>query len=159
MRQLRISTLIAGIGLLVAACSGGTAGPTMMQSLGDGEGELDLIIWAGYAEDGSDVSRVRLGDARSKRKPAARSTRPSKPTPRRAYGCCSRVSTTAARFSGNATDRLMAAGDVAPVNVDLLENYDDVFEGLKLQPHNSLDGVPYGVAARTWSEPADVEHR
>ena len=39
----------------------------------------------------------------------------------------------------------MAAGDVAPVNVDLLENYDDVFEGLKLQPHNSLDGVPYGV--------------
>ena len=48
-------------------------------------------------------------------------------------------------FSGNATDRLMAAGDVAPVNVDLLENYDAVFEGLKLQPHNSLDGQPYGV--------------
>ena len=48
-------------------------------------------------------------------------------------------------FSGNATDRLMAAGDVAPVNVELLENYDNVFEGLKHQPHNSLDGVPYGV--------------
>ena len=48
-------------------------------------------------------------------------------------------------FSGNATDRLMAAGDVAPVNVELLPNYDNVFEGLKLQPHNSLDGVPYGV--------------
>ena len=47
--------------------------------------------------------------------------------------------------SGNATDRLMAAGDVAPVNVDLLANYDAVFEGLKLQPHNSVDGVPYGV--------------
>ena len=44
-------------------------------------------------------------------------------------------------FSGNATDRLMAAGDVAPVNVELLENYDTVFEGLKHQPHNSLDGV------------------
>ena len=48
-------------------------------------------------------------------------------------------------FSGNATDRLMAAGDVAPVNVELLENYDAVFEGLKHQPHNSLDGLPYGV--------------
>jgi putative spermidine/putrescine transport system substrate-binding protein len=48
-------------------------------------------------------------------------------------------------FSGNATDRLMAGGDVAPVNVDLLENYDAVFDGLKNQPHNSLDGVPYGV--------------
>src|SRR6185312_1401514 len=41
--------------------------------------------------------------------------------------------------------RLMAAGDVAPVNVELLENYAAVFDGLKLQPHNSLDGVPYGV--------------
>ena len=25
------------------------------------------------------------------------------------------------------------------------ENYANVFDGLKLQPHNSLDGVPYGV--------------
>ena len=39
----------------------------------------------------------------------------------------------------------MAGGDVQPVNVELLENYDNVFEGLKNQPHNSLDGVPYGV--------------
>ena len=46
---------------------------------------------------------------------------------------------------GNAADRLMAGGDVQPVNVALLENYDNVFEGLKNQPHNSLDGVPYGV--------------
>ena len=53
MRQLRISSLIAGIGLLAAACTGGTAGPTMMQELGEGEGELNLIIWAGYAEDGA----------------------------------------------------------------------------------------------------------
>ena len=39
----------------------------------------------------------------------------------------------------------MAGGDVQPVNVELLQNYDNVFEGLKNQPHNSLDGVPYGV--------------
>jgi putative spermidine/putrescine transport system substrate-binding protein len=47
--------------------------------------------------------------------------------------------------SGDATLRLIAGGDVAPVNLDLIENYDAVFEGLKNQPHNTVDGVPYGV--------------
>ena len=39
----------------------------------------------------------------------------------------------------------MAAGDVAPINTALLTNYANVFEGLKNQPHNSKDGVSYGV--------------
>jgi putative spermidine/putrescine transport system substrate-binding protein len=47
--------------------------------------------------------------------------------------------------SGDASNRLMAAGEVVPINVNLIPNYADVFEGLKLQPHNSIDGVPYGV--------------
>jgi putative spermidine/putrescine transport system substrate-binding protein len=47
--------------------------------------------------------------------------------------------------SGDATLRLIAGGDVAPVNTDLIENYADVFEGLKDQPHNSVDGQMYGV--------------
>ena len=34
---------------------------------------------------------------------------------------------------------------MAPVNVELIPNYEQIFEGLKLQPHNSVDGVPYGV--------------
>jgi putative spermidine/putrescine transport system substrate-binding protein len=48
-------------------------------------------------------------------------------------------------FSGNATVRLMASGDVAPVNVELIPNYKNVFEGLKNKGHNSLNGQPYGV--------------
>ena len=47
--------------------------------------------------------------------------------------------------SGDATLRLIAAGDVAPVNTDLVPNYEDVFDGLKDQPHNSVDGQMYGV--------------
>ncbi len=47
--------------------------------------------------------------------------------------------------SGDATTRLIAGGEVSPVNVDLIPNYADVFEDLKLQQHNSVDGVPYGV--------------
>ena len=47
--------------------------------------------------------------------------------------------------SGDATERLIAGGEVSPVNVDLIPNYADVFDDLKLQKHNSVDGVPYGV--------------
>jgi putative spermidine/putrescine transport system substrate-binding protein len=48
-------------------------------------------------------------------------------------------------FSGDATNRLMTAGIVAPVNTDLIPNYANIFEGLKNKTHNSLNGVPYGV--------------
>ena len=47
--------------------------------------------------------------------------------------------------SGNASLRLVAGGDVAPVNLDLVPNYADIFEDLKGQPYNTVDGVPYGI--------------
>jgi len=139
---------IAGIAVLtVAACTSGgsgTPGPSAQASLGAGEGQLNLIIWAGYAERGA------VDPAYDWVTPFEAST-----------GC--KVSTTdmtdsangvalmqsgdydGGSFSGNATSRLMAGSVVAPVNTALIPNYANVFEGLKLKAHNSLSGVPYGV--------------
>jgi putative spermidine/putrescine transport system substrate-binding protein len=116
----------------------------MQQSIGEGEGRVDLIIWAGYAEDGTTDPNVDWVTDFEKK-----------------TGCQvnSKVGTTSDEMvtlmrtgnydgvsaSGDATLRLIAAGDVAPVNTDLLENYDGVFEGLKNKPHNSVDGQMYGV--------------
>ena len=47
--------------------------------------------------------------------------------------------------SGDATLRLIAAGDVAPVNTDLVPSYADIFDDLKMQPFNSVNGVAYGI--------------
>jgi putative spermidine/putrescine transport system substrate-binding protein len=143
VRQLRIPGLLLVAVLVLSAC--GTSGPSgMLEELGAGEGEVNLVIWSGYAEDGSTFPEFDWVT------PFEEET-----------GCI--VNSTAmadsatgiqllrsgeydgGSFSGNATDRLMAAGDVAPVNVDLIPNYANIFEGLKLQAHNSLDGVPYGV--------------
>ncbi len=143
MRQLRIPVLAMATVMVLAAC--GQSGPSgMLEQLGDGEGELNLVIWSGYAEDGSAFPEFDWVT------PFEEET-----------GCIVNSSVQAdsasgvqllrsgeydgGSFSGNATDRLMAAGDVAPVNVELLPNYANVFEGLKLQAHNSLDGVPYGM--------------
>jgi putative spermidine/putrescine transport system substrate-binding protein len=43
------------------------------------------------------------------------------------------------------TLRLIRGGEVAAVNLSLIPNYANVFEGLKNQPHNTVDGVSYGV--------------
>jgi putative spermidine/putrescine transport system substrate-binding protein len=47
--------------------------------------------------------------------------------------------------SGDATLRLIAGGDVAPVNTKLVPNYADVYSGLKDKPWNSIDGQMYGI--------------
>ena len=47
--------------------------------------------------------------------------------------------------SGHTSVRLMAAGDVAPVNAELLPNYADIAEDIKLKSYNSKDGEPYGA--------------
>ena len=47
--------------------------------------------------------------------------------------------------SGDASLRLIASGDAAPVNTELVPNYKDVFAGLKNQAWNSVKGVAYGI--------------
>jgi putative spermidine/putrescine transport system substrate-binding protein len=47
--------------------------------------------------------------------------------------------------SGDATTRLIQGGYVAPIDTSLLPNYANVFPGLKDLPHNTVDGVNYGV--------------
>jgi len=112
--------------------------------LGEGEGEVNLIAWAGYVEDGSTdpavdwVSdfeadtgcqvNVKIGNSSDEMVQLMQT------------GEYDGVSA-----SGDATQRLIAGGEVAPINPDLIPNYADIFDDLKLQPWNSVDGVPYGV--------------
>ena len=47
--------------------------------------------------------------------------------------------------SGDASLRLIAEGDVQPVNVSLLENYTDIYPFLRDREWNTVDGVNYGM--------------
>jgi len=143
VRQLRIPALLVVVGLLAAACSSPTPSG-MLDEIGEGEGELNLVIWAGYAEDGSAYPEFDWVTPFEEETGCIVSSTPQADSAAGAQLLRS-GEYDGGSFSGNATDRLMAAGDVAPVNVELLDNYANVFEGLKLQAHNSLDGVPYGV--------------
>jgi putative spermidine/putrescine transport system substrate-binding protein len=118
--------------------------PKAPTKLGKGEGQLNIIAWAGYAEDGSTDPKVDWVTPFEKQTGCQVNVK---------IGNTSDEMVTLMRTgnydgvsaSGDATLRLIAGGDVAPVNTDLVPNYKDVYPGLKNQPFNSVDGQMYGI--------------
>ncbi|HUQ43663.1 MAG TPA: extracellular solute-binding protein [Candidatus Limnocylindria bacterium] len=170
MFQRRLGGALVLVAMVAAACGGGaspapttgggattppattgattpaaTEGPAATAAaIGKGEGALNLVIWAGYAERGA-------------ADPAYDWVTPFETE----TGC--KVTTTdmtdstngvqlmqggqydGISASGDATTRLIEGGIVAPIDTSILPNYANVFAGLKDLPHNTVDGVNYGV--------------
>ena len=109
----------------------------MATEIGAPEGQLNLIAWPGYTEkewvqpfeqsSGCKVN-VKAGNTSDEMVQLIKTGE---------YDAVS--------ASGDASLRLIAAGDVAPVNTALLKDYADVFDGLKNKPWNSVGGKAYGV--------------
>ncbi len=119
-------------------------GPKALAKLGKGEGKVNLIAWAGYVESGQTDPKVDWVTDFEKQTGCQVNVK---------VGNTSDEMVTLMRTgqydgvsaSGDATLRLIAAGDVAPVNTNLVPNYKDVFAGLKNKPWNSVGGKPYGI--------------
>ncbi len=146
MMNRRLLALAGITALVMAACSssGGSAAPSPQASLGDGEGELNLVIWAGYAERG-DVDPNYDWVTPFEDETGCKVNTKEMTDSNNGVSLMQSGEYDGGSFSGDATNRLMAGGIVAPVNTDLIPNYANIFEGLKNKAHNSLDGVPYGV--------------
>jgi putative spermidine/putrescine transport system substrate-binding protein len=167
MSKMRLFAVIAAAALALTSC-GGSSGPstkgsgdggggntaaaggftppklTALEKLGTPEGELNVVAWAGYAEDGSTDPKVDWVTPFEK-----------------ATGCQVNVKNgltsddmvslmktgqyDVVSASGDASLRMIASGDVEPVNTDLVPNYADVFDALKMKPWNSVNGVAYGI--------------
>jgi putative spermidine/putrescine transport system substrate-binding protein len=145
MTNRRFLALAGAATMLLAACTGGgSSAATPMASLGTGEGELNLVIWAGYAERG-DVDPNFDWVTPFEEKTGCKVNAKEMTDSNNGVSLMQSGEYDGGSFSGDATNRLMTAGIVAPVNTDLIPNYANIFEGLKNKTHNSLDGVPYGV--------------
>ena len=145
----QILVLAASAAIAVAACGGasGSPKPSLPTTVGAGEGALNLVAWSGYVVGGTGGEQVQGYDW---------------VTPFEQSSGCKvnvKVGVDSANMvqlmktgeydgvsaSGDATLRLIAGGDVAPVNFDLIPNYKDVFAGLKGAAYNTVNGVGYGV--------------
>jgi putative spermidine/putrescine transport system substrate-binding protein len=102
-----------------------------------GEGMVNLVIWAGYADKSWAKTFTQQTGCKVVTKDGASSDDMVDLMGTGAYDGVS--------ASGDATLRMIARGDVAPVNFDLTPNYADVFDGLKNRSYNTVDGQGYGV--------------
>ena len=115
-----------------------------VSELGDFEGEVSLLAWPGYVEDGTNDPGVDWVSA-FEEDTGCEVTSKVYGTSDEAFGLMKTGDYDVIAASGDASLRLVAAGDVAPVNTDLLENYDGIFDFLKMQSWNSVDGQAYGI--------------
>ena len=158
---MRIGAVAAVAALALAACGdsgsqspggGGTAGGSGMQvpdlkpldKLGEPEGQVSVLAWPGYVEDGSNDPKVDWVSDFEKSS-GCQVTVKTFGTSDEAVQLFRTGQYDTVSASGDATLRLIAAGDVEPVNTSLIPNYADIFEALKMQPWNSVNDVPYGI--------------
>ncbi|HZD80383.1 MAG TPA: extracellular solute-binding protein [Actinomycetota bacterium] len=158
MRKLRGALiLVAALGLVGVACGGGSSGeggggggdgeqPQLKayDANAQGEGQLSLIAWPGYTqpkivkpfeeETGCQVT-LKYGNTSDEMVNLMRQQGGS------LYDGVS--------ASGDATNRLIASGDVAAIDVNSFPGYGNVMTGLQAPAHNTVDGVHYGVPY-TW---------
>jgi putative spermidine/putrescine transport system substrate-binding protein len=143
MRTLKIAGLLTALAMVASACGSDTPSG-MATELPAAEDTLNLVIWAGYAEDGSNDPNfdwvTPFEDETGCQVNTTDGVDSTNMVSLMATGQYDGVSA-----SGDATLRMIAAGTVAPVNLDLIPNYENVFDALKNQPHNTVDGVSYGV--------------
>jgi putative spermidine/putrescine transport system substrate-binding protein len=127
-----------------AASSSGVPDVPMMETLGAGEGQVNLVAWAGYVENGSTDKNVDWVTGFEKETGCKVNVK-NGATSDDMVALMKTGEYDVVSASGDASLRLIYGGDVAPVNTDLISNYADIFENLKQQQWNSVDGVSYGV--------------
>jgi putative spermidine/putrescine transport system substrate-binding protein len=153
MQKKRLFSVLAAVSaaaLVLAGCgssnssSSGLPKVDMLKELGKGEGQVNIVAWAGYVENGSTDPKVdwvtdfeKSTGCKVNVKNGATSDDMVALMKTGEYDVVS--------ASGDASLRLIYGGDVAPVNTKLIPNYADIFDNLKMQPWNSVDGVAYGI--------------
>lgn len=147
LKRLRLWSLLLVFAIMLAACGGGDAEEAAgepMTEIGEGEGEVSIVAWAGYIERGDTVPEFDwVTDFEAE------------------TGCIVSVKVAATSdemvalmneggfdlvtASGDASNRLISGGKVQEINIDLIPSWDMVDDRLKEAPWHYVDGKHYGT--------------
>jgi putative spermidine/putrescine transport system substrate-binding protein len=143
--------LVAALAFLAAGCGGGnshtqTSVEGLPQSIGKGEGALNLIEWPYYSDPSFAKTFEQQTGCKIKRKDAGSSNQMVALMRTGGGGGGGQYDLVSA--SGDASLRLIAGGDVRPVNVDLVPDWKDFIPAFQAPAHNTVGGVHYGVSVQ-----------
>jgi putative spermidine/putrescine transport system substrate-binding protein len=155
LRSVRIPAALLTAGALLTACasssSSGKSGSArsvpkvkMASTVGTGEGSLNLIVWAGYAENGSNDPKVDWVTPFEKQTGCQVNAKQGN-TSDEMVSMMKSGQYDGVSASGDASLRLIYGGDVAPVNTKLVPNYKTVAAFLKNGNWNSVNKQMYGI--------------
>ena len=151
------ASLVAGVALVAGPTIAQTPAPSPRPPLlptidlstvgGPGEGALNLIIWAGYAEDGTNVPEYDWVHPFEAATGCVVTTKPDDTSDQMVTDLRSGGGATydGLSASGDATLRLINAGDVAEIDTSTIPGFSDVAPFLQNAPYNVVDGKHYGV--------------
>jgi putative spermidine/putrescine transport system substrate-binding protein len=108
------------------------------------EGQVNILAWPGYAENGSNDPKVDWVTP-FEQQTGCKANVKYFGTSDEAVQLMKTGGYDVVSASGDASLRLIASGDVAPVNTDLIKDYSQIEPFLKDRPWNSVKGQMYGV--------------
>jgi putative spermidine/putrescine transport system substrate-binding protein len=140
IRRVHVLVAVVAAALCVPAAGigGGKGLPT---KIGKGEGQLNLVAWEGYTQKQWVKPFEKATGCQVHPKYAGSSD--EMVTDMRLGGGSQYDMVSA---SGDASLRLIYGKDVQPVNVNLVPDWKHFIPALKSPPHNTIDGVHYGVS-------------
>lgn len=137
MNKLLVTTAIL-------AMVGSQTAMAQVQSIGEGEGALNIVAWAGYIERGETDAAydwVTKFEADTGCKVSVKTANTSDEM----VALMNEGGFDLVTASGDASLRLVAGGKVQPINIDLIPSWSTVDERLKDASWHTVDGVHYGV--------------
>jgi putative spermidine/putrescine transport system substrate-binding protein len=154
-KMMRSKWIVGFTALVVlgAAC-GGTGGDEatgLPTEIGDSEGQVNIVAWAGYIEDGSTdpaFDWVTQFEADSGCQVNVKTAGTSDEMVALMTGSSEYDLVTA---SGDSSNRLIAGGTVQEINIDLIDGWDTVDPRLQNAPWHTVDGKHYGVPYQSGS--------
>src|SRR5215211_8218921 len=137
-------SLVALASMVLSACAGTVSSGGMKTSVGEGEGEVSIISWAGYIERGeTDPAYDWVTEFESQTQ--CKVTNKVAATSDEMVTLMNEGGFDLVTASGDASNRLIAAGKVQPINIELIPSWKTVDERLQDAPWHTVNGKHYGV--------------
>ena len=138
-RIQRIAALLAAASFPLTAVA-----QDMKTEVGEGEGALGIVAWAGYIERG-ETDKAYDWVTTFEADTGCKVTVKTAATSDEMVALMNEGGFDLVTASGDASLRLIAGKTVQPVNVDLVPSWKSVDERLQNAPWHTVDGVHYGV--------------